>query len=362
MAGFSLGGFELDDPTSDADAETTPSGSQRHTDRAGLDVSDKAVLRGLAYPATFTEKGVYGLRDQIALCYARVEALVRYTYEAYGWGGSEHGEREGGEPVGSQETRKVNVVLMGHSVGAYIALEIVRMHYQRRCSSGIKAKHETSSEGGSAESDVQFDIVSAVLLTPTIINIAHSSSGKIATPLLSYFPFFPWVVQLASSGLTNLVSRQKLNWLVRRVTGMKDESSALEATVGFLRKNGCVRQALYLAGDEMSEIGKGQWGREVWGVLKPEYEDKNECWKAPKLYFWFARTDHWVANVTREEIVRISRESSADDKTVAASSHGRPDILIDQDEGLVHAWCIEQSVMVARRVRIWLEQSLEPKR
>ena len=57
------------------------------------------------------------------------------------------------------------VILIGHSVGAYILLELIRQHRQR-------------VEDGE---DEDFDLIGGVLLFPTIVNIAKSPMGLIAS-------------------------------------------------------------------------------------------------------------------------------------------------------------------------------------
>ena len=53
------------------------------------------------------------------------------------------------------------VILIGHSVGAYILLEIIRQH---------KKRIDQGDEG-------DFDLIGGILLFPTIVNIAKSPLG-----------------------------------------------------------------------------------------------------------------------------------------------------------------------------------------
>lgn len=94
---------------------------------------------------------------------------------------------EASEPVGLQQTVKTTedmiyeqillhrkatpstdappkVILMGHSVGGYILLEIIRRH---------KRRVETGAE--------DFDLIGGILLFPTIVNIAKSPLGIFAS-------------------------------------------------------------------------------------------------------------------------------------------------------------------------------------
>ena len=59
-------------------------------------------------------------------------------------------------------TRPPKVILMGHSVGAYILLELIR-------------QHQASIAKGKAD----FDLIGGILLFPTITHLAQSPQGKI---------------------------------------------------------------------------------------------------------------------------------------------------------------------------------------
>ena len=57
------------------------------------------------------------------------------------------------------------VILMGHSVGGYILLELIRQH---------KKRIESDDQG-------DFDLIGGILLFPTIVNIAKSPMGMVAS-------------------------------------------------------------------------------------------------------------------------------------------------------------------------------------
>ena len=60
------------------------------------------------------------------------------------------------------------VILIGHSVGAYILLEMIRQHRKR-----IEESDEED-----------FDLIGGILLFPTIVNIAKSPSGLVASVIM----------------------------------------------------------------------------------------------------------------------------------------------------------------------------------
>lgn len=361
IAGANLGGF-FNEP---AAAQPDP-GDKHDTSVETLSVNDTAVTalkRSLLIPPHFAHKTIYSIHDQITLTESRINALV-------------HGLREHFPTIVGQET-PINVILAGHSVGAYIAIEVVRNRAETFRLARLSPDDPSTQQPKSRQT---WHISCTILLTPTIIDIAHSTSGRIATPLLSWLPQFPTLVQLAASTVIGSLPVSWVKAAVRRVTGMKSEI-AVEATVGFLGMRGAVRQALGMAGEEMREIRGGDgWGEEVWGAMKvvegdplKEAEDsKTEGryrrrggketpmeragggvaeWKAPRHFFLFAREDHWVADVTRNAIVERMKE------------RGEASVKVDGEEGkglgLVHAWCLEQNEAVAEIVGKWIEEVLE---
>jgi pimeloyl-ACP methyl ester carboxylesterase len=116
--GCSLGGFELNDEKNPPSHERTIQKSQ--SDDWDLDLD---------------------LEDQIRFVQEKLTRLMRIN------------------PITTGSKQKV--ILIGHSVGAYIAMEILRRH--REASSG---------EGR------DFDIIGGAMLFPTVIDIAASASGR----------------------------------------------------------------------------------------------------------------------------------------------------------------------------------------
>jgi len=314
VAGFSLAGFEVG---------VTPDGGR------GEGYEDEIL--GLLYPSAgdgHHHKGMYGLKEQLDLTLQRIEGLVRRLREDY------DGVVEGQRPT--------KVILVGHSLGTYISLELVRLWHERY--------------GALSPAETEWEVSAAILLTPTIIDLAKSPSGRLAAPVLGNLPFVPDLGQTLARGLSALPSSW-LEVLVQRITGM--QGPALQTTMSFLRRPRIVKQALYLARDELQEIDKDKWGPEVWddGVEVGPVRTV----PSPALYLWFAKKDHWVADVTREEI--CNRRGGITDGQKEWKDHPlldygkrRPTIRVDENEGLVHAWCIGQSDLVAGRVFAWLQE------
>lgn len=61
-------------------------------------------------------------------------------------------------------SQRPRVILMGHSVGTYIAMEVLRRHRE----------NQTTTAAG----DSGFDIVGGIMLFPTVMDIANSPAGQ----------------------------------------------------------------------------------------------------------------------------------------------------------------------------------------
>ncbi|OAL35587.1 hypothetical protein AYO20_05206 [Fonsecaea nubica] len=352
------------------------------------------------YPTTQGPRKVYTLREQIALTYARVEYLVQRLQD----------RKSPSTHISEQEP--VQVVLIGHSVGAYIALELVRLwherHHQRQRHQHVPldTAANPNKEGGnddtptlamdSCESGTKpppassWAISTCILLTPTIQDIHLSPSGRVATPALTYLPFLPSLAHtLLHTVLLKLLPSMLFAALVSRLTGMRAGSHGFETTIAFLKSTQGVKQALFMARGEMDEIRRGTWGQEVWAAShnhshSDSWNAEDECGtstSSPRLFFWFAKKDHWVADVTKEAIfqrkpadVGVQRDCFARHRTNMELSETEEDFMEDQTgsttrqapririletERLAHAWCLDQSEFVARRVSSWLREVLD---
>lgn len=91
-----------------------------------------------------------GLKDQIQ----NTENLIYHEITLY-------------QKANSSEDADTKVILIGHSVGAYILLEMIRQHRKR-------------IEKGAED----FDLIGGILLFPTIVNIAKSPSGLVASVIM----------------------------------------------------------------------------------------------------------------------------------------------------------------------------------
>lgn len=134
------------------------------------------------------------------------------------------------------------VILMGHSVGCYMLLEIIK-------------RHRKVVENG--EEDV--DLIGGILLFPTITHIAKSPLGMVfgvraLDPLSSLqlnlalnqkilqIPYFPVIIGTIAKTLSSLVPESFLHRLVKLVTRFPEYAAT--TTTSFIKSPMGVRQAL----------------------------------------------------------------------------------------------------------------------
>jgi len=112
------------------------------------------------------------------------------------------------------------MILIGHSVGTFILLEVLQR--LRKSASPINVK-------------------AGILLMPTVMDLAESSSGLKLSRLFR-IPGFARGVSLAAKLLLWPIPKSAVKWLVGSILGMPDEGA--EATARFLKSRMGVWQAL----------------------------------------------------------------------------------------------------------------------
>lgn len=228
-----------------------------------------------------------------------------------------HGPRHG-EPFDE-------VFLSGHSVGSYIALEVFRRHQEMM-------KKPTAS---TAKSVSHLRLRAGFLLFATLTHLAKSPSGRnlerlLSTPLLG--PCAPWLAETFLAWWPT----SALGWVVRSV--LKFPPHAASVTTRFLGNRGGVRQALYLGGDELANIGEDEWADEVWEVAaEGGVEGSAEKDPPPKFVILFGQDDHWVADEYRERFIARREEHASRDGPL--HKKGRAQIVMDEKQ-LPHAFCL----------------------
>jgi hypothetical protein len=89
-----------------------------------------------------------------------------------------------------------------------------------------------------------------------------------------------------------------------------------------------------MAADEMRTITSDKWTDDVWGVAHAREP-------LTKLFFYFGRNDHWVAEKTRDEIVEMRGCRHGDGEL-------GPRMFVCED-GLPHAFCLSKSFILGAR-------------
>lgn len=245
----------------------------------------------------------YNVKEQIALCQMEIEQMVRDA------------QRRG--------KKDVRVILMGHSFGTYMALEIMR-------------RLRDESEKG-------VRVVGGALLFATVVDIAKSPKGVQMSPLLS-LPFLPTIASLIPYLLTPLPT-SLLTSLISTLLSMPPE--AAHASASFIKSPHGIQQCAHMAADEMKEITIDRWDEEIWGAAHESSSEKG--WKRPVLRFLFGERDHWVADETRDELIR-ARGRLPNDSERDEVEEWKPVMEVDTREGFPHAFCIRHSVPVAEKV------------
>ncbi|KAK4041265.1 hypothetical protein C8A01DRAFT_34677 [Parachaetomium inaequale] len=248
------------------------------------------------------------------------------------------------------------VILIGHSVGAYITLELFHRHHHAR-----RVLHTTPTTTSNPPPDPlgTVPLTAAILLFPTISHIARSRSGQ-KLDLLRTTPFLDRAAHHIAKRFVDLCPGWLLSAVVRRVMGFP--AHAVGATLQFLASRDGIWQALHLGKDEMRVIGEERWGEEMWVVQEMVEEEAEEEegedeggvrgreggeGKAglgrTKFIFYFAERDHWVADECRDEFIERRRRQEK----------GRARVVVDEG-GVPHAFCIHHSEFVAEKVKGWI--------
>ncbi|KAI9807394.1 MAG: hypothetical protein M1833_000139 [Piccolia ochrophora] len=262
----------------------------------------------------------HNLEQQVLHVESRIETSIKQTQNS--------SANRCTDPTGQSPTK---VILIGHSVGSYILLEILRRHRQ---SSQTRF----------------FEIVGGILLFPTVTHIARSPSGLKLSKVIQ-IPYLPHIVGSFARVAAAIIPTKVLVWLIKTVTKFPED--AARTTWRFLQRSLGVREALYLARDEMKTITEDAWDDEVWGAATSPAT--SVLVSRPKLIFYFGQNDHWVADHTRDELIAARASMPPEDGLLRED---KPQMMIDQDH-VPHGFCIKHSEMVAEKVQGWVEEIVD---
>lgn len=192
------------------------------------------------------------------------------------------------------------VILMGHSVGSYIAVEIMHRHQQN------------------PSKTPDLNLCHGFLLFPTLTYIARSPQGRKAMWAFQV-PYLEVNAHSLAQWILGCFSKERLTWIVSKITGF--DESAVTTTVDWLKSRDGVWQALHLGRSEMRSICEEKWLDDLWQTSSPP-EDK-----APRFYIFYGNNDHWVDNDIRDAFI---------------GKHGHHASIAVDKGSIPHAFCTRQ--------------------
>lgn len=202
-----------------------------------------------------------------------------------------------------------SVVLIGHSVGAYIAVEIFHRHMKKPDRApGLNLQH-------------------GFLLFPALTHLAKSPSGTRFEFLRRNIPVFDDTAHVGAQLILKLFSQTALQWIITKFLGFTAHTAAV--TAQWLKSRDGVRQAIHLGISELETIREDTWEEELWEIAE-EHDDGSDL---PKFWMFYGQDDHWVADRMRDEFVERRREHG--------ERGGRTRVHVDES-GLPHAFCTRE--------------------
>ncbi|PTB72269.1 hypothetical protein M440DRAFT_1405660 [Trichoderma longibrachiatum ATCC 18648] len=260
---------------------------------------------------------------------------------------------EEGRQAQDQQGRPYDfVILMGHSVGAYIALEIFHRHTNNpsTLASHLRLRH-------------------GFLLFPTLTHIAASPSGR-RVSLLRNIPRFEENAHLLAKALLACLPYGFVFWIVKNVMGFTAQTAGV--TAEWLKSRDGVWQAIHLGLSELRTICEEKWEEELWRAAVEDESDvdgyqyyhpqgddndagnddgvrgREKGRQIPKFFIFYGKDDHWVANHLRDAFIERRRECVRE---------GHTRIVVDEGD-LPHAFCVKEhtSFVVAKKVFEWVRE------
>lgn len=175
----------------------------------------------------------------------------------------------------SSENRPL--IVMGHSVGAYMAQHAV------------------------LDSKLVGKVIKIGLITPTVIDIHLSQKGTQMTTGFYWLSGLPGIAAWTSNFLFNKLSFVPYtDYLVSFMMDSDKDSIPVTTSKRFLQNSETVRQALGLAKLEMEQI------RDDWPFQQKLIDFCNE--RNVRTWFLFSTNDHWVSESTRNALIKFYRE------------------------------------------------------
>ncbi|GAO16623.1 hypothetical protein UVI_02012450 [Ustilaginoidea virens] len=234
----------------------------------------------------------------------------------------------GGPDGGSADDKPYDlVILMGHSIGAYICVEIFHRHLR----DASRAPHLRLRHG--------------FLLFPTIASLAASQAGTRLNRLRG-LPTVDAHFATYAGALLGLLPQRALQWLVEKV--LRFSPRAAGVTAEWLKSRDGVLQAFHMAKSELDDILEDTWEDALWeasGADDGTAGGSTTGPRAPRFFMFYGRQDHWVADHVRDEFIARRR------RRARAGKKGTTSITVDEGN-IAHAFCTREGVVVR-----WLRQA-----
>ncbi|KAJ6781717.1 hypothetical protein PWT90_09398 [Aphanocladium album] len=202
-----------------------------------------------------------------------------------------------------------SVILIGHSIGAYIVVETFHRH--------------------SLNPKVGLNLQHGFLLFPTISYIARSPNGLKVTALQQsrYLPGVEENLHHIAKALLFFVPQSILQWVWANFLGFS--GGAASTLAEWLKSRDGVWQAIHLGRSELKYVVKDKWDETFWDAVATAGNNG----VAPKFFFFYGKHDHWVDDTLRDEF--ISRQKAR------GHGPGRPSLEVDTGD-IGHAFCIKE--------------------
>ncbi|XP_077167754.1 lipid droplet-associated hydrolase [Paroedura picta] len=196
--------------------------------------------------------------------------------------------------------RDMKLVLIGHSIGCYIALEMMKQA-------------------------PELEVLRCVMLFPTIEHMAQSPQGKIMTPFLCQLRYIVYMPIYLLTLLPEMIKSTLVRFFLR---GLKFQDEHLITASLALANMNCIANVMYLASQEMRIVVERD-RRTIRQHLK-------------KLTFYYGATDPWCP-------VRYYEEMKAE--------FPEGDIRLCE-KGIRHAFVLGASKEVAAMITEWVQDDL----
>ncbi|XP_028994863.1 lipid droplet-associated hydrolase [Betta splendens] len=197
--------------------------------------------------------------------------------------------------------RETSLVLIGHSIGCYIILEMMKL-------------------------DPELKVVKAVLLFPTIERMAQTPQGKVMTPVLCYMRYIAYLPVFLLSLLPESLKSILITLVLGGIRSL--DVTVVKPAVSLLSGD-CAANAMYMGSQEMRKV----WGRDNVTIQE----------NLGKLIFYYGASDHWCPVQYYQDIKRDF-------------PHGHIRLC---DKGFRHAFVLDAGRDVARMVSEWIHGDLK---